>query len=125
VRAPEGFVTGKGDFADHAIKEHARAAGCDEVATFDRALLEEPGSSRPEPFEASSHATPFERLDQDFCRDANRVADASLLEIVAFAEPVHDRHAHGENLRHLADGQEPRGLVQQNAARRARNAGKC
>ena len=63
-------------------------------------------SSRPEPFEDSSHGAPFEILDQNFWRDADRVADASVLEIAAFAEPVHDRRAHGENLRHLADGQE-------------------
>jgi predicted nucleic-acid-binding protein len=43
VRALEAFVAGKGDFADYVIKEHARAAGCDEVATFDRALLKEAG----------------------------------------------------------------------------------
>lgn len=47
VRALEGFVTGKGDFADYVIKEHARTAGCDEVATFDRALLKETGFVAP------------------------------------------------------------------------------
>jgi predicted nucleic-acid-binding protein len=47
VRALEGFVTGKGDFADRSIKEHARAAGCDEVATFDRAFLKEPRFAPP------------------------------------------------------------------------------
>ena len=37
----------EGDFADYVIKEHARAAGCDEVATFDWALLKEPGFVAP------------------------------------------------------------------------------
>jgi predicted nucleic-acid-binding protein len=43
----EGFVAGKGNFADYVIKEHARAAGCDGVATFDRALLKEEGFVAP------------------------------------------------------------------------------
>ena len=47
VRALEAFVAGKGDFADYVIKEHARAAGCDGVATFDRALLKEQGFVAP------------------------------------------------------------------------------
>ena len=46
-RALEGFVAGKGDFADYLILEHARAAGCDEVVTFDRALLKERGFIPP------------------------------------------------------------------------------
>lgn len=40
-RAAEAFAHGKGDFADYVIREQARAAGCDRVATFDHALLRE------------------------------------------------------------------------------------
>jgi predicted nucleic-acid-binding protein len=40
-RAAEAFARGKGDFADYVIREQARAAGCERVATFDRALLKE------------------------------------------------------------------------------------
>jgi predicted nucleic-acid-binding protein len=47
VRALEAFVAGKGDFADYVIKEQARAAGCEGVATFDRALLKEEGFVAP------------------------------------------------------------------------------
>ncbi len=47
VRALEAFAAGKGDFADYVIKEHARAAGCEGVATFDRALLKEEGFVAP------------------------------------------------------------------------------
>jgi predicted nucleic-acid-binding protein len=36
-----GYAHGKGDFADYVIREQARAAGCERIATFDRALLEE------------------------------------------------------------------------------------
>ena len=46
-RALKEFVGGRGDFADYVIKEHARAAGCREVLTFDRALLREKGFSSP------------------------------------------------------------------------------
>lgn len=47
MRALEAFVAGKGDYADYVIKEHARAAGCDNVVTFDRALLKEAGFVAP------------------------------------------------------------------------------
>ena len=47
ARALDGFSAGKGDFADYVIKEHARAAGCERVATFDRALLKEEGFVAP------------------------------------------------------------------------------
>jgi predicted nucleic-acid-binding protein len=47
VRALESFIAGKGDFADYVIQEHARAAGCDEIVTFDRALLRESGLVSP------------------------------------------------------------------------------
>ncbi len=41
ARAVEAFAGGKGDFADYVILVHAREAGCDRVATFDRALPRE------------------------------------------------------------------------------------
>ena len=47
VRALAAFIRGKGDFADSVIKEHAQAAGCDGVATFDRTLLKEEGFVAP------------------------------------------------------------------------------
>ena len=47
LRALEAFGGGKGDFADCLIQEHARSAGCAEVATFDRALLREKGFTSP------------------------------------------------------------------------------
>ena len=47
MRALEAFVAGKGDYADYVIKQHARAAGCDNVVTFDRALLKEAGFVAP------------------------------------------------------------------------------
>jgi len=40
-RALRAFEAGKGDIADYMIREDAQAAGCDAVATFDRALLKE------------------------------------------------------------------------------------
>lgn len=43
IRALDAFESGKGDFADYLIREHARAADCDTVATFDRVLLREKG----------------------------------------------------------------------------------
>jgi predicted nucleic-acid-binding protein len=43
IRALDAFESGKGDFADYLIREHARAADCDSVATFDRVLLREKG----------------------------------------------------------------------------------
>jgi len=47
ARALEAYATGKGDFADYLIREHADAAGADTVATFDRSLLKERGFSKP------------------------------------------------------------------------------
>lgn len=47
ARAVEAFAQGKGDFADYVIREHARAAGYELVATFDRALLREQGFAAP------------------------------------------------------------------------------
>jgi predicted nucleic-acid-binding protein len=46
-RSAEAFARGKGDFADYVIREQARAAGCDHVATFDRALLKEQHFTAP------------------------------------------------------------------------------
>jgi len=43
----EAYRRGKGDFADYLIREQAHAHGADEVATFDRALLKEPGFVAP------------------------------------------------------------------------------
>ncbi len=42
-RALADFESGKGDFADYVIRESAVAAGCESVATFDKALQREPG----------------------------------------------------------------------------------
>ena len=42
-RALDAFESGKGDFADYLIREHAHAAGCAEVVTFDKALHKEHG----------------------------------------------------------------------------------
>jgi len=47
TRALAAFANGKGDFADYLIREHARAHGCEAVATFDRALLRENGFVAP------------------------------------------------------------------------------
>lgn len=51
-RALAAYTSGHGDFADYLIRDHARAADCDSVATFDPALLSdryftEPPTSRP------------------------------------------------------------------------------
>ena len=46
-RALTSYGSGRGDFADYVIREHAREAGCRSVATFDRALLKEDGFERP------------------------------------------------------------------------------
>ena len=47
TRALEAYRRGKGDFADYVLREDAVAAGCESVFTFDKALLKEPGFSRP------------------------------------------------------------------------------
>lgn len=47
ARSIEAFSRGKGDLADYVILAHAREAGCDAVATFDRALLKEERFVRP------------------------------------------------------------------------------
>jgi len=38
VRTISAYSSGRGDFADHLIREHARESGCECVATFDRKL---------------------------------------------------------------------------------------
>lgn len=45
-RAADAYASGRGDFADYMIREAAGAAGCDEVVTFDTALLLEAGFAR-------------------------------------------------------------------------------
>jgi predicted nucleic-acid-binding protein len=47
ARALHDFQNGRGDFADYLIRAHALDAGYDAVATFDRALLKEPGFLAP------------------------------------------------------------------------------
>ncbi|MGH7717247.1 MAG: PIN domain-containing protein [Gemmatimonadaceae bacterium] len=47
ARGLDAFGRGRGDFADYLIREHAREAGCEAVATFDRALLSERGFVAP------------------------------------------------------------------------------
>jgi predicted nucleic-acid-binding protein len=46
-RAAGAYGSGRGDYADYLIRELAREAGCEAVATFDRALLREPGFIAP------------------------------------------------------------------------------
>ena len=46
-RALRDWERGRGGFADYVIREQAREAGCSVVATFDRALLGEPGFAAP------------------------------------------------------------------------------
>lgn len=53
-RALDAFARGRGDFADYLIREHAREAGCNVVATFDRALLGDTGFI--DPGDAAHHA---------------------------------------------------------------------
>jgi predicted nucleic-acid-binding protein len=43
TRALAAFRSGKGDFADYLIREHAREVGCETVRTFDKPLLKEDG----------------------------------------------------------------------------------
>ena len=47
ARALDAYRKEKGDFADYLIREHARSAGAETVATFDGALLKESGFSKP------------------------------------------------------------------------------
>lgn len=43
ARTLEAYSSGRGDFADYLIREMAREAGCEAVATLDGDLLKEPG----------------------------------------------------------------------------------
>ena len=47
ARALDAYRKERGDFADFLIREHARSAGAETVATFDGALLEGRGLSKP------------------------------------------------------------------------------
>jgi predicted nucleic-acid-binding protein len=47
LRAISAYETSKGDFADYLIREHARAAGCETVVTFDKALHGDAGFAAP------------------------------------------------------------------------------
>jgi len=47
ARALDAYRKGRGDFADFLIREHARSAGAETVATFDGALIKESGFSKP------------------------------------------------------------------------------
>ncbi len=46
-RALDAFTSGRGDFADYLLREHAHRAGCETVATFDRVLLKDRGYTAP------------------------------------------------------------------------------
>ena len=43
IRALVAYEAGKGNFADYLIREHALAADCEHVVTFDRVLLRDGG----------------------------------------------------------------------------------
>ena len=47
ARALDAYRKERGDFADYLIREHARSAGAETVATFDGALLKDSGFSKP------------------------------------------------------------------------------
>lgn len=47
ARALDAYRKERGDFADYLIREHARSAGAETVATFDGALIKESGFSKP------------------------------------------------------------------------------
>ncbi|HEU4586165.1 MAG TPA: type II toxin-antitoxin system VapC family toxin [Gemmatimonadaceae bacterium] len=47
-RALAAYTSGRGDFSDYLIREHARSAGCETVATFDRALLSDRDFTEPQ-----------------------------------------------------------------------------
>ena len=47
AQALSAYEKGRGDYADYLIRETAQDAGCECVATFDRALLSEPGFIAP------------------------------------------------------------------------------
>jgi len=41
LRALAAYEQGRGGFSDYLVREHAKAAGCKAVATFDKKLLKE------------------------------------------------------------------------------------
>ena len=45
--ALSAYRAGRGDLSDYLSRESALAAGCETVATFDQALLDEPGFTEP------------------------------------------------------------------------------
>ncbi len=47
TQAVEAYGAGRGDFADYLIRADALAAGCETVATFDKALHREDSFSAP------------------------------------------------------------------------------
>jgi len=47
ARAVDAYQAGRGDFADYVIREDARSAGAETVATFDKALLKDTGFRLP------------------------------------------------------------------------------
>jgi predicted nucleic-acid-binding protein len=47
ARALAAYQAGDGDFADYMIQQRSLAAACDQVATFDRKLLRQPGFIEP------------------------------------------------------------------------------
>jgi predicted nucleic-acid-binding protein len=47
ARALSAYQSGRGDFADYVIRELARVAGAERIATFDKALLKEHGFELP------------------------------------------------------------------------------
>jgi predicted nucleic-acid-binding protein len=47
LRAISDYESSKGDFADYLIREHAIAAGCDSVMTFDKSLHGDSGFLPP------------------------------------------------------------------------------
>jgi predicted nucleic-acid-binding protein len=47
LRAIKAYENGSGDFADYLIREHAKAANCDSVVTFDKKLLKEESFTSP------------------------------------------------------------------------------
>ena len=47
ARALDAYRKERSDFADYLIREHARSAGAETVATFDGVLLKESGFSKP------------------------------------------------------------------------------
>jgi predicted nucleic-acid-binding protein len=47
IRSLSAYERATGDFADYLVREHAIAAGCDTVSTFDKKLLKDDMFSSP------------------------------------------------------------------------------